>query len=68
MCVASWLSIVREVRDVDPPRRYAALLDASAEPIEDDLRIQVRPHRVGSQVASSSPRTVSPGLRAGAHL
>jgi carbon monoxide dehydrogenase subunit G len=25
--VASWLSIVREVRDVDPPRRYAALLE-----------------------------------------
>jgi carbon monoxide dehydrogenase subunit G len=25
--VASWVSIVREVRDVDPPRRYAALLE-----------------------------------------
>ena len=25
--VASWLSIVREVRDVEPPRRYAALLE-----------------------------------------
>jgi len=25
--VASWISIVREVRDVDPPRRYAALLE-----------------------------------------
>ena len=25
--VASWVSIVREVRDVEPPRRYAALLE-----------------------------------------
>ena len=25
--VASWLSIVRAVRDIDPPRRYAALLE-----------------------------------------
>ncbi len=25
--VASWLSIVHEVRDIEPPRRYAALLE-----------------------------------------
>ena len=25
--VASWLSIVREVRDIEPPRRYAAVLE-----------------------------------------
>lgn len=41
--VASWLSIVREVRDVEPPRRYAALLEDRIGPfaMRADLHITV---------------------------
>ena len=41
--VASWVSIVREVRDVDPPRRYAALLEDRLGPfaMRADLDITV---------------------------
>ena len=41
--VASWLSIVREVRDVDPPRRYAALLEDRLGPfaMRADLALTV---------------------------
>ncbi len=41
--VASWLSIVRDVRDVDPPRRYSALLEDRLGPfaMRADLRIDV---------------------------
>ncbi len=42
--VASWLSIVREVRDVEPPRRYAALLEDRlgpfAMPADPDLTVE----------------------------
>ena len=41
--VASWLSIVRDVRDVDPPRRYAALLEDRLGPfaMRADLDVNV---------------------------
>jgi carbon monoxide dehydrogenase subunit G len=41
--VASWVSIVREVRDVDPPRLYAALLEDRLGPfaMRADLDITV---------------------------
>ena len=41
--VASWLSIVREVRDVEPPRRYAALLEDRVGPfaMRADLELSV---------------------------
>lgn len=41
--VAKWLSLVREVRDVDPPRRYAALLEDRLGPfaMRADLDITV---------------------------
>jgi carbon monoxide dehydrogenase subunit G len=41
--VASWLSIVRDVRDVDPPRRYAALLEDRLGPfaMRADLDVTV---------------------------
>lgn len=41
--VASWLSIVREVRDVEPPRRYAALLEDRVGPfaMRADLALTV---------------------------
>ena len=43
--VASWLSIVREVRDVEPPRRYAALLEDRIGPfaMRADLDVVVEP-------------------------
>jgi carbon monoxide dehydrogenase subunit G len=41
--VASWLSIVRDVRDVEPPRRYAALLEDRLGPfaMRADLEVTV---------------------------
>jgi uncharacterized protein len=41
--VASWLSIVRDVRDVDPPRRYTALLEDRLGPfaMRADLDVTV---------------------------
>jgi len=41
--VASWLPIVREVRDVDPPRSYAALLEDRLGPfaMRADLELVV---------------------------
>src|SRR5207302_5445000 len=68
--VASWLPIVREVRDVDPPRRYAALLEDHLGPfaMRADLDLTVerpdgRRMRVGArgedrQVASRIAATL----------
>ena len=41
--VASWLSIVRDVRDVEPPRRYTALLEDRLGPfaMRADLEVTV---------------------------
>ena len=41
--VASWLSIVSDVRDVDPPRRYAAVLEDRMGPfaLRADLDVTV---------------------------
>ncbi|HEV8534444.1 MAG TPA: SRPBCC domain-containing protein [Candidatus Limnocylindria bacterium] len=41
--VASWLSVVREVRDVEPPRRYTALLEDRIGPfaLRADLEVTV---------------------------
>lgn len=41
--VASWLSIVRDVKDVDPPRRYAAVLEDRLGPfaMRADLAVTV---------------------------
>ena len=54
--VASWLSIVREVRDVDPPRRYAALLEDRLGPFamraDLDLTVETREPR-GLQVSAA---------------
>ena len=54
--VASWLSIVREVRDVEPPGRYAALLEDRLGPfaMRADLDLTVerpdgRRMRVGAR-------------------
>jgi carbon monoxide dehydrogenase subunit G len=41
--VASWLSIVRDVKDVEPPRRYSALLEDRLGPfaMRADLEVAV---------------------------
>ena len=72
--VASWLSIVREVRDVEPPRRYAALLEDRLGPfaMRADRRYRSRasegisPNRArpGSGVLSLRASTVLPSVRA----
>jgi carbon monoxide dehydrogenase subunit G len=67
--VASWLSIVREVRDVDPPRRYAALLEDRVGPFamradldltveRDGRRMHVTAAGEDRQVASRIAATI----------
>lgn len=67
--VASWLSIVREVRDVEPPRRYAALLEDRLGPFamradldltveRDGQRMRVTAAGEDRQVASRIAATI----------
>jgi carbon monoxide dehydrogenase subunit G len=68
--VASWLSIVREVRDVEPPRRYAALLEDRLGPFamradldltverEEGRRMRVNAAGEDRQVASRIAATI----------
>ena len=68
--VASWVSIVREVRDVDPPRRYAALLEDRLGPFamradldlnverDDGRRMRVTASGEDRQVASRIAATI----------
>ena len=55
--VASWLSIVRDVTDVDPPRRYTALLEDRLGPfaMRADLEVIVEadPDRQRMHVAAA---------------
>lgn len=72
--VASWLSIVREVRDVEPPRRYAAVLEDRLGPFamradldvtveaETDRRIHVTASGEDRQVASRISATIDLAL------
>ncbi|MGH2450574.1 MAG: CoxG family protein [Candidatus Limnocylindria bacterium] len=68
--VASWLSIVRDVRDVDPPRRYSALLEDRLGPfaMRADLKldVEVRGSRQLRVVAAGEDRQV--GSRIGATI
>ena len=62
--VASWLSIVREVRDVDPPRRYAALLEDRLGPfaMRADLDVTVEtsePRRLKVSTAGEDRQVAS---------
>lgn len=72
--VASWVSIVREVRDVEPPRRYAALLEDHLGPFamradldltverEGDRRMRVSAAGEDRQVASRIAATIELAL------
>jgi uncharacterized protein len=66
--VASWLSIVREVRDVDPPRRYAAMLEDRLGPFamraDLDLTVDVKDGRRLLVSASGEDRQVASRIAA----
>jgi uncharacterized protein len=68
--VASWLSIVREIRDIEPPRRYAAVLEDRLGPfamradldvtvdIDEGRRLRVSAAGEDRQVASRIAATI----------
>ena len=66
--VASWLSIVREVRDVDPPRRFAALLEDRLGPFamraDLDLTVETREPRGLHVSAGGEDRQVASRISA----
>lgn len=66
--VASWLSIVREIRDVDPPRRYAALLEDRLGPFamraDLDLNVEIREGRRLHVSAAGEDRQVASRIAA----
>ncbi len=66
--VASWLSIVREVRDVDPPRRYSALLEDRLGPFamraDLDLTVDIREGRSLRVSAAGEDRQVASRIAA----
>ena len=66
--VASWLSVVREVRDVDPPRRYAALLEDRLGPFamraDLDLTVEINEPRRLKVSAAGEDRQVASRIAA----
>jgi carbon monoxide dehydrogenase subunit G len=66
--VASWVSIVREVRDVDPPHRYAALLEDRLGPFamraDLDLNVERSDGRRMRVTASGEDRQVASRIAA----
>ena len=66
--VASWVSIVREVRDVDPPRRYVALLEDRLGPFamraDLDLNVERSDGRRMRVTASGEDRQVASRIAA----
>jgi carbon monoxide dehydrogenase subunit G len=66
--VASWLSIVREVRDVDPPRQYAALLEDRLGPFamraDLELTVEIRDGRRLHVSAAGEDRQVASRIAA----
>lgn len=66
--VTSWISIVREVRDVDPPRRYAALLEDRLGPFamraDLDLTVDIREGRQLRVSAAGEDRQVASRIAA----
>ena len=65
--VASWVSIVREVRDIDPPRRYAALLEDRLGPFAMRADLDIAVERDGRRMrvtASGEDRQVASRISA----
>jgi len=70
--VASWLSIVREVRDVEPPSRYSALLEDRLGPFamraDLDLTVDIREGRTLHVSAAGEDRQVASRISASIDL
>ena len=68
--VASWLSIVREVKDVDPPRRYSALLEDRIGPfaMRADLKVEMEERGPRAMRVSASGEDRQVGSRIGATI
>lgn len=70
--VASWVSIVRDVRDVDPPRRYTALLEDRLGPFamraDLDLTVERNDGRRMRVTASGEDRQVASRISASIEL
>lgn len=70
--VASWLSIVREVTDVDPPRRYSALLEDRLGPFAMRADLAVTVETTGEHAmtvaAAGEDRQVASRISAGIDL
>lgn len=68
--VASWLSIVRDVRDVEPPRKYSAVLEDRLGPFAMRADLKVEMEETGPRqlrvVAAGEDRQV--GSRLGATI
>ena len=65
--VASWVSIVREVRDIEPPRRYAALLEDRLGPFAMRADLDLTVERDGRKMrvtASGDDRQVASRIAA----
>jgi carbon monoxide dehydrogenase subunit G len=66
--VASWLSIVRDVRDVDPPRRYTAFLEDRLGPFamraDLDVTVETDPGRRMHVAAAGEDRQVASRIAA----
>lgn len=66
--VASWLSIVRDVRDVDPPRRYTAMLEDRIGPFamraDLDVTVEADPGRRMRVAAAGEDRQVASRISA----
>lgn len=70
--VASWVSIVRDVRDVEPPRRYTALLEDRLGPFamraDLDVTVETGPDRTMRVAASGEDRQVASRIAATINL
>lgn len=66
--VASWVSIVRDVRDVEPPRRYTALLEDRLGPFamraDLDVTVETGRDRTMRVAASGEDRQVASRIAA----
>lgn len=68
--VAAWLSVVREVKDVEPPRRYTALLEDRIGPfaMRADLTVEVRETGPRAMRVTASGEDRQVGSRIGATI
>ena len=68
--VASWISIVKDVKDVEPPGRYTALLEDRIGPfaMRADLKVEVRETGARAMRVTASGEDRQVGSRIGATI